>query len=697
MHSSRPWAAIRHYILALAGYALVALLVMAPVLLQFTTAIPGGMVAAVDGWQNVWGLWWAGRALAVGRNPFFSDMIFFPQGAPLYLQTLGLSNGVLVLPVTLLWGPEAAYNAAALLGLALSGMAGYALALEVSSHRRASFLAGLIFTCSPYHLSRVYDGQLELISLQWPTFYALFLLRALARRRRRDTLLAGVCLALTGYTSLYYLVFMILFSLAAVILWPSVRGRIRPALAVGLTGLLLLLPLLLPAMATAVGRNGAVFRAGAEEVLGRSANLLDFGLPSYLHPLWGQALFAAVGRAWHDYSGDWNAALGYGVLALAALGARANWRAAWRWWAIVGVALLFALGPQLQIGAWRSGMPLPYALLDALPGLSLGRRPQLFVALATIALVPPLALGLRALDAWAVRRRRPWLLPVLLAALAFELLPRPLPVLSAAVHPYYRQLVGRPGALLEIPPARYKYSLPQLAQTVHGRPIFGGYLARPPVYAVVDEAPALHTLWQMRLPDGPPLLADMTDPLVPLSYYGVGDVLVHWDRVEPARRAEVEAALALALPGVMPEYADTTISVYHLPAVAPRPFAGLVGPGWHPSEGDGARNWRWMRDEGRILLVNPTDHALPITLGLRAQGYHGPRHVRLTLDDADAGAWDVGAGETTAALRLWLAPGAHHLVLTAQAVPEQISNSGRMISIALLEAQIIAPPSRAAP
>ncbi|MEI7770413.1 MAG: hypothetical protein WCI67_10515, partial [Chloroflexales bacterium] len=283
------------------------------------------------------------------------------------------------------------------------------------------------------------------------------------------------------------------------------------------------------------------------------------------------------------------------------------------------------------------------------------------------------------------------LLPVVCAALAFELLPRPLPVLQAAVHPYYRQLAGRPGALLEIPPARYKYSLPQLAQTIHGRPIFGGYLARPPVYAVVDEAPALRTLWQMRLPDGPPLIDGMTDPLVPLSYYGVGDVLVRWDKIDAARQADVRAALALALPGVAPEYADATISVYHLPAAAPRPFASLVGPGWYSAERYQERSWRWMRDEGSILLVNPTSRALPVTLSLRAQGYGGPRQARLALDGSDAGGWDVGAGETTAALRLWLVPGAHHLVLRAQAVPEAMAGSPRSISIALLEAHITTP------
>ncbi|NTV65925.1 MAG: hypothetical protein HGA65_20645, partial [Oscillochloris sp.] len=213
MRTSSFSADLRYYLRACAGYALAALLVMAPALLRIASAIPGGPVAAVDGWQNVWNLWWVQRALASGHNPFFSDMIFYPQGVSLALQTLGLSNGILALPVTAIWGPAAGYNAAVLLALILCGLAGCALALEVSGDRLVAFLAGLIFTCSPYHLTRIYDGQLELIALQWPTFYALFFFRALAGRAWRDALLAGLFLALTGYTSLYYLIFMAIFSL----------------------------------------------------------------------------------------------------------------------------------------------------------------------------------------------------------------------------------------------------------------------------------------------------------------------------------------------------------------------------------------------------------------------------------------------------------------------------------------------------
>ncbi|EFO79439.1 hypothetical protein OSCT_2565 [Oscillochloris trichoides DG-6] len=665
------------------GYLVISLVIMFPILPVFASAIPGGPIAQVDGWQNVWNLWWVQQALSSGQNPFVSDRIFYPQGADLALQTLGISNGLLALPVTALWGPTAGYNAALLLALALTGLAGYALAREVGVGRGAAFLAGLISTCSPFHLTRIYDGQLELMTLQWPTLYVLFLLRSLQQHQRRDALLAGLFLALTGYTSLYYLVFMAIFSLVALVLWRCpLRQSLANLMLLGLTAFLLLLPMLLPALATA--ENGSVVTISRTEVINRSSNLLDLGLPSYLHPLWGEALFLAVSHTWHSYSGDWNAALGYTVLGLALLGSHKRWHMLWRWWGVAGVALLFALGPQLQIGAWNTGLPLPFAIFDLLPGLSLGRRPALFVALITIALLPPLAYGLEHL--WAMRR--PWLIAAVLVGVGFEYMPRPWPLLSASVHPIYQQLAGQPGAILEIPPPRYKYSLPQLAQTVHGRPILGGYLARTPAYPWPNEAPVLNLLWKMRLPAGPSLIDGMTDPLVPLNAYGIGDLVVHWDQLNPGQSETVRMLLETALPGVAPTYQDAQVSVYTIPQRNPQVFAGLVGEGWYPVEQDATWRWRWMDSQGQMTIVNPNPTATAVRISLRAYGYQGPREVRLVFDDAIIKVWQVAGWPTPIELNLWLTPGEHRLRLEAPTIPEVGTRIPRALSIALLEARL---------
>jgi len=683
------------WLAALAGYTLVALLLMAPILPAFGAAIPGGPVAAVDGWQNVWNLWWVRLALFTGRDPFVTDLLFFPEGAALHLQTLGFINGVLVLPVTALWGPVAGYNAAMLLSLILCGMAGYALALRVCGARRAAFVAGLIFTLSPFHLTRIWDGQLELASLHWPALYALFVLRAVEDGRWRDALLAGVFLACTGLSSWYYLLFMGLYALGFALLWASGPGgtRVAPRQALGQAGLsllvggLLLLPVLAPALRLALGSPGAVHQFEGEEALRRSANLLDFWLPSYLHPLWGDWLFKRVGKAWHDYSGDWNVALGYGVLALSALGVARRPQRAWRWLALAGMALLFALGPRLQIGPWQSGLPLPYALLEALPGIGLGRRPLLFTAVATIALIPPIALGLRALGAMVGERRR-WLLALPLGVIAFELAIGPWPLLPADTHPLNQRLAAGTGVVFDMPAAGYKHIEPQRAQLVHARPIPGGYLARPPRYAWPHMAPGARALWRMHPEPASPFLEGSDGPLAALAFYGVRDVVVRWDQIEPEAVPGVRAALEQAMPGLAPVFEDGTRSLYQVPASPGRAIAAFSGDGWQRPESDGQQTWRWMGPEGVLTLINPGTEVRRFTLLLVAQSYRAPRAVTLSLDDAPAGTWLVNRGPSRVYLHFWLPPGEHRLVLRAPADREELPDSSRLLSIVLLEARL---------
>ncbi|NCC33166.1 MAG: hypothetical protein EOM24_14300, partial [Chloroflexia bacterium] len=206
------------HILVVLAYLLFGLILMAPVLPSVDQAIPGGAVAAIDGWQHVWHVWWVHHALAQGMHPLFTPLLYYPEGVDLALHPLNLSNGLLVLPVTALAGPLAGFNAAVLLALTLAGLAAFWFARQLGAQPGVAFVAGLIFTWSPYHMTKVWDGQLELIAIQWLPLYALFLLRTVTHPGYRDPLLAALFLALIGYTSLYYLLFIAIYSLAFALL-----------------------------------------------------------------------------------------------------------------------------------------------------------------------------------------------------------------------------------------------------------------------------------------------------------------------------------------------------------------------------------------------------------------------------------------------------------------------------------------------
>lgn len=681
----------RGHALAFCGYLACSLLMLAPLLPHFGDAIPGGLIAATDGWQNVWSIWWVQRAIAAGTDPFYTTAIFHPHGVPLHLQPLNASNGALVAPITALWGPIAGYNAAALLAFALAGMGGYALALHVSGHRVAAFVGGLIFTFSPFHLTKLWDGQLELAAIQWLAFYLLCLVRAIEGRRGRDALLAGLLLALVGYTSWYYFLFAVVSSGLVGLLWTlphwrwgQVQPLLRQAAIVGAVSGAALAPVLLPGLAAAADAGQNLRPRDWAETIAYSANLLDFWLPSYLHPLWGEPIFTWLGPTLHPLSGDWNAALGYTTLGLALLAGLTAWRASWRWWVVTGAALLLALGPQLRIGGIQTDMALPYDLLLRLPGVEFGRRPGLFVVVATLALAPLSALGLRALLERAGPRRR-LALAIILALLAVEYWPPAWPLHDGAVHPAYTVLRGGDGAVLTIPPPNYKRIDPQRAQMVHERPIPGGYLARSPDYPLARYVPGVRQLWNLDPADFPTIGSQPDDPLQALNAYGIRTIAVDWRLLDTQQRADLETLLARIAPGNMLTYADAALRIYSVPEVAPRPLLAFAD-GWHPEESDGGTHWRWMGETGSILLVNPAASTKPVRLDLRLASYQQAQTLELHLGRQRLARLEAMPLPTGIRLYLLLPPGEHRLHLNATALPEIGGN--RRLSIVLLDAAL---------
>ncbi|WP_129670281.1 hypothetical protein [Candidatus Chloroploca sp. Khr17] len=728
---------------AVASYVVLALLVFLPVVPRFAQAFQGGPIAGADGWQHTWHVWWTALAVTTGQNPFVTPLLFHPQGALLYVQPLNVSNGLLVLPVTLAFGPVAGYNTAALLSFVLAGLAGYLLALRVTGAHLPAWIGGLAFAWAPFHMTRLYDGQLELMTVQWPALYAFFALRAVETRRVRDALLAGLMLAVTGYTSWYYLLFLLVWSVAFALLWlprgvgktgvaragssPHPEGQerarrdppldqrypqllrqygvwLRQWVVIGFTALLVLAPVLIPAMASLYGPERDLAEVNPEEVRISSANLLDFALPSYLHPLWGPTVAATAGATWHPLSADWNVALGYTILALALIGGALAWRQAWRWWVLAGVGMLFALGPALQVGPWQTGVPMPYRLLQALPGADFARRPLHFTMLTTLALAPLAALGMREVlarvagqprgsrtDASAIwQPLRSWVvLGTVVGLLSFELLPVRWMLHDAAVHPYYATLAPDDGALLHVPPPLYKAFAPQKAQMTHKAPILGGYLARIPRYDV-SYAPGIQPFWQMR-PEAGHLLDPVGAALASLNYYGVGQVLVNWDTIHPERRPLVEAALAQVFPEVAPLYSDAVLGAYLVPTIEEAASFGYFGSGWYDEEQNDTQRWRWMGAQGDIMLVNAAATPQRVRILLNLASYAEPRDVTVSLDRVPLATRTIPAQPASAVrtLYLLLAPGEHRLSLRATTATEVSRTSQRELSLVLSGIELV--------
>lgn len=716
------------------GYLLLSLLLLAPVLGVFGQAIPGGPIAENDGWQNVWNLWWAGRALAHLQNPFFTSMLYYPTGASLYMQTLNVTNGLLSAPVTWLAGPVASYNLCLLVAFTLSGLGAYLLANDLTRNRAAAFIAGLVFSFSPFHLTKMVDGQLELVSAQWIPFFFLFLLRTIeqsaathasSRQESGKTdkgsgapehpapgqprprlalagniLGAGLFFVPMALTSWYYAFFSALLAGLVVLLWAvTERWRwkqtlLRAGAALGLGGLLLL-PILVPGV-QALPSEEINVRQDYSSALIRlhSSDLLDPFLPSTLHPLWGKwahrvglTNHQGLGNAAMPLVAGWNVALGYTALAVALLGLIVTWRRCWRWGLLFLATLVLALGPTLQIGGNNTGIPMPYALLRLLPEMERARRPSHFAILSTLLLALLVAFGVDWLWKRIAAQWRPLLGVLLVLAIGFEYLPQPLPRLFPRTHPYDAELAKGTGAILNLPP-RDESSEPMVAQIVHGRPIAGGYLSRTPSYPFPKQVPGVRELWSAQFYPRDILAADADTGLVALRAFGFQHVVVYLDQLSTEQEEELATVIEEVLGDIHPLFQDNRLAVYEIPTTTLRPFAYL-GDGWYDLEPD---QRRWIGEEATLQLVNPLTATVGVVVRVEWHSYERPRTVGLYLDELRLDQVDLPAYRTGQAFWLALPPGRHALTFRAETDLEA-GPAGRQLSVSFFAISVQSCPA----
>ena len=117
---------------------------------DFLNQIPGD---GGDGYQFLWDLWWVKYSTTeLGTNPYFTNHIFYPNGHSLFFHSLIPLAGIITIPFQYILGLFFSYNLIVILGYVLGGLGAYLLAKYFTKNIYASYLTGIIFTLSPYHL-----------------------------------------------------------------------------------------------------------------------------------------------------------------------------------------------------------------------------------------------------------------------------------------------------------------------------------------------------------------------------------------------------------------------------------------------------------------------------------------------------------------------------------------------------------------
>ena len=148
-----------------------------------------------DGSLFTWFIEWPAYAIAHGLDPWYSTAMFHPTGVNLLSNTSEMAIGVVLAPVTWLFGPVASLNVALTLSPVLSALAMFILLRRWVSWSPAAFAGGLLYGFSPLVIVNLADAHLMTGLLVIPPLVVACLDELLFRQRRQPAR-TGVVLGL---------------------------------------------------------------------------------------------------------------------------------------------------------------------------------------------------------------------------------------------------------------------------------------------------------------------------------------------------------------------------------------------------------------------------------------------------------------------------------------------------------------------
>ena len=218
-------------VVAFSGYLCTAIVVTWPLAASLTTHLPAD--PSGDTGIYAWNLWVFAREVGTAHGPFFTDAVFPLTGqVDLSLHNYTVASGLLALPFIGWLGTVGAFNVVFMLQLVLAAFGLYLLARELTACERSSWMAGVVFACSPVLAARA-SGHFSLVAAAPLPLFVLASLRAIdGPHVWRAAAAAGACIAWAAYSDAYYGVYC-LFLLAvilvhrALVVAPPVEGPWR--------------------------------------------------------------------------------------------------------------------------------------------------------------------------------------------------------------------------------------------------------------------------------------------------------------------------------------------------------------------------------------------------------------------------------------------------------------------------------------
>ncbi len=397
-----------------------------------TYLVDGKLPRLADTAQYVWDMWWIAHQVSHLGNPWFTRYMAAPVGMQLGFDTIMFLPGLIMTPVTLLWGPSAAFT---LLTIVTPGLLCYVMfrAARLWLRLPGAIAAGAFFGLSTmltwqnwFHL----NISIGTVFLPLTLEYAVRLTRS---PRWRTAIALGIVLGGCALTNQESAVMAALIA-APILAWWLIRGLIsdrswqanRPRLLLLGGGALVTAVVASPQLISMIQQATAGGAATSAASLTGTYTYYGVGLPALFAPsprlghyrIAGYHLAQLASAYFYNQPKEGVPTFGIVLGCMAVAGLALSWRRRSSWWFAVmwlaGAAL--ALGPRLHIGkhiyiplatdwnGWRVSSLLPYTWLVRIPGLSQMREAD---RLAIIGLIGAAVLAGATVD-WLARRKVLW-------------------------------------------------------------------------------------------------------------------------------------------------------------------------------------------------------------------------------------------------------------------------------------------------
>jgi hypothetical protein len=193
-----------------------------------------------DAYQHVWNFWYVKKAILEGRNIFYTDYLFYPNGVHLYFHTLNLPYSILSIPLSYFLELYQIYNVFILIAFILAGFFEYLFIRKLTNNLLISFLGGFIYMFSPFNTSRSL-GQLDLLSSFIIPLFFLFLFK----NSKNQKFVAASLLFLSYFLHPYYFLILSISLISSIFIDVVIERKIATEKFLALLlGIILLTPII---------------------------------------------------------------------------------------------------------------------------------------------------------------------------------------------------------------------------------------------------------------------------------------------------------------------------------------------------------------------------------------------------------------------------------------------------------------------